>query len=333
MKKLLLSLFAAIALQASAQPVLNSTLIPVAGELYVQTQADTVGIMPGPAGAMQNWNFNLNINGTTSITSYIDAVGTPYQSNFPMSTLAFQQDTIYTYYSTSATSMEMLGMEGPSMQSIYSDTRLLLSVPLSFGDSFTDFYEGVTTVGAVSLTVTGEVTTTYDAYGNLTINGNTINNVARVRQRDSSVQSISGFNSTTITDSYAWLDPSNPNTLLNITLGTSIPPFGAPTTFKVVSVGAEATAVENGPDATIGFLVNGLVQRGENLNVVFHQGASTRSTLAVFDAVGKLVASAPLAANSQSILISTANFAQGMYFIRVAADSASFGEAKKFVVQ
>ena len=333
MKKLLLSAFAAIALQASAQPVLNATLIPVAGELYVQTGADTVGVVPGPAGAMQNWNFTLNVNGATTTTSYIDAVGTPYQANFPMSTLAFQQDTVYTYYSTSATSMEMLGMEGPSLQAIYSDTRLLISVPFSFGDSFTDAYEGVTNVGTVSLTTTGEVTTTYDAYGNLTINGNTSNNVARIHQRDSSVQSFMGFGTTAITDTYSWLDPSSPNSLLTITNGVSIPPFGSPTSFKVVSVGAEATAVEHGPNANPGFVVNGLVQRGENLNVIFHQPVSTRSTLAVFDAVGKLVASAPLAANSQSMNMSTANFAQGMYFVRVAADNGSFGEAKKFVVQ
>jgi hypothetical protein len=173
-----------IALNILSQPVLNYSpthSIGTEGNIY---------LIPGAPSQLQltganiNWDFstlNLTQVGTFGM---IDPSQTSYFSQFPNANLSFNQNLLsgqtYAMLLDSPTELSVIASDlGSSSEDIYASGFYdkLANYPFNFNDSFTHTRQEV---GGVP----EQFTRVYDAYGTLTINGTSWNNVIRIKKID-----------------------------------------------------------------------------------------------------------------------------------------------------
>lgn len=115
-RSLLLFVFAACAIAASAQPTFtNANSSPVPGDKYIGYGIDlTLAATPdpGPAGPNQTWSFvNWQTYPSVDTATYVSCQSTPYCDTFPSSTVAYQNSLgpNYIYYLTNSSMYETIG--------------------------------------------------------------------------------------------------------------------------------------------------------------------------------------------------------------------------------
>jgi hypothetical protein len=134
---------------------------------------------PGPSGAGVTWNFSTLTFTAAGTASIVLPSATPFASSFTAATsaaiVALPTGTVYNYDNVQPTYKDQLG-DGISATggSTYTpDPKRHLVFPMNFGNFHTDTYQCIS-CSPSSFTVN------YDAWGTLTINGKTYNNIARV---------------------------------------------------------------------------------------------------------------------------------------------------------
>ena len=162
MKKIFTLLFATAALSVFAQPTINSSVFPVAGQTITQTLLDTTGLLPGNSGANQSWNFAAAVpNGGTTTQNYVNAAGTPYASFYPTATVALDASngsgSSYGYYQTTSNSTQLLGFYMTDCNNHYNfnyaDPQTVLTYPFTYNSPFTDLFARVLTVTVTGVTL------------------------------------------------------------------------------------------------------------------------------------------------------------------------------------
>jgi hypothetical protein len=178
MKTTLLTALCAIALQASAQPViLNGDKIPAPGMSVAISTGSAAG-GTGSAGASQTWDFSAVSFTQIGNFSTVNPSSTPHTTSFPSATHAYTFSNTYSYFNASSTKMEVLGytIVSPGSGNDYTpNPRTVLKFPFNFGNSLTDDWQKA---GGS----TNSVTITYDAYGTLIMPTKTYQNVVRVKE-------------------------------------------------------------------------------------------------------------------------------------------------------
>jgi hypothetical protein len=174
------------AYQLRAQPTLTNSVFLSIGQEYINTQADTTGVEAGPAGANLTWDFSglSPLSGSSNdTTTYVAPGTTPYAMDFPDANLAgklFSGD-FYTFFKKETNRFSYLGAAADSVLIVYSDPDILLETPLSYTGSFSDSYEAVLMDTMATLIMSGDKTSTYDAYGTLMLPSGTISNAMRMK--------------------------------------------------------------------------------------------------------------------------------------------------------
>ncbi len=210
-----------------AQPVLNNAVVPKIGDVVKITEADTLNVNPGNAGANQTWNFSSwHIASGTTPTQYLylSPVGTPYASDFPTANIVtkIDQDTaVYAYFRSEPNQYALLGVESLVFVQNLSDPDAQLKFPTNYNGSYledfaytTDAYTGVIFYSYGSRTVK------YDAYGTLITPLGTFPNAIRFKGVSSQIDSAEFFgikiiNHTFLT-TYGWLAAGHPGTLATV---------------------------------------------------------------------------------------------------------------------
>ena len=149
-------------------------------------------------------------------------------------------DGFYTYLKKDANQFIYLGAAADTISIMYSDPDIILETPLNFNGSFSDSYEVVFNDPMAMLIMSGDKTTTYDAYGTLELPTGTYNNTIRLKVVEMSQDSAalpSGYILTETTDTeYIWFQngTSGPLLTINYSEGTTTivvppaPPFVNP---------------------------------------------------------------------------------------------------------
>ena len=175
-KNIILFYFTVCIASVHAQYVFNNCgTHPAYGDSLtgVTSQFDTAGVTSGNAGANVIWNFSsLKVSSTSPIAHYYnDPVLTLGDSMFSTATLADSSTNgVTSYYKYTSDSLAFLGdyhdqynyhfVWDPEKESI---------CPLSFGNSFSDYFSGYNFGECPQHHTYTSRTVTYDAYGTLTM--------------------------------------------------------------------------------------------------------------------------------------------------------------------
>ena len=188
MTRLFASLLVLYSLSLKGQFIFTpATTNPAIGENYFQYAADTAGIVPGPAGANQTWDFQYLTISTATYDFYSFVL--PDSFSFPSCFLpggnfnsATAEDSVRkNYYQGDTNQLAYLGNTGCNG---WKFTNCILWVfPFSYGSSFQNTYSDSPNCCLPNYGST-TMTKTYDAYGTLKLPGITYSNTARVRTFD-----------------------------------------------------------------------------------------------------------------------------------------------------
>ncbi len=186
MKFTLLTLFLCMAYSLFSQTFTASDLNPVVGDTYIADIHSEYVVVPGSASSTWDFSHLQAASSAGSITTnYVQPSSTPHASSFPSSNIVAVGNSggqmVYSYFTTSATNMEMVGQVAQSIEIPFSNPISYLEFPLSFGSSYTDTYGGIFTSSGFVYHRQGSETITVDGAGTLIMPFGTYDNVLRVK--------------------------------------------------------------------------------------------------------------------------------------------------------
>ncbi len=334
MKKIyLLIAFISLATFSKSQ-TLNTNHFPSPGDVYNYFYADTLGILPGAAGAAQEWNFeDLNVDTILQTDTYTG----PVVVNPP---IADQTVTLgdslqgFNFYKNTAADYTMLGFSDSANVNVvaYSNAMTLLTFPFSFGNTSSDNFAFTTTYQGNNVNVTGTINTSADGSGNLLLPQGAFNNLIRLKYTIVANITVLVFNIVQTQNIYEWYDGINKFPLLHIeTINTTDPFGGAPTNDKIVYLAATGPAGIKTTQNKIDFnLAPNPAQ--ENVNIKFNNEVIGQTKIVITNTLGQLVfENNNVDSKLSNLNINTSNLNKGVYFVSVIQNNKTI--TKKLVVQ
>jgi hypothetical protein len=159
---------------AWGQITLTSSLNYVAGDSYTIQQCGTTSTMPSLAGANVTVDYSsVTATGDPITQAFVDPSTTPYSSSFPGAAVASQSvssqgNTGYTYYSSGASILELLGIATSQITMFYSNAQTVMTFPLSYNSTYSDNFAADYSTNGVDGHRSGTINVVADAYGNIT---------------------------------------------------------------------------------------------------------------------------------------------------------------------
>ena len=161
--------FACLAIGLQAQFI--RTDMGFIGDNQRYRKADTTGVVQGPAGAGQSWDFStLVATPSAGTNAYIATSDHPQGGNFPNADLVLTlANSQFAFYKSSADSLSMVGEKSPSNTTItYTDYGTWFRYPQTLGIPNLDSVYGSYPDGFIStVSRKGLIQTTFDADGSL----------------------------------------------------------------------------------------------------------------------------------------------------------------------
>lgn len=187
MKKIYLSIIAVtIAFSANAQLTLTKAFNePVLGDVNTTETFDSVAVLNNSTGSNQLWDFSaLTSSSITGTGTFTTVASTPNGSNYVGATLVEDDGQGgYTYYKSTATQYEVVGIEDPNIVLNFTNTAIVAVWPVTMGYTNTDLFSGSAAVqSTLTGTADGTVTTLGSGTGTLIIPGGaTFTNILQVK--------------------------------------------------------------------------------------------------------------------------------------------------------
>ena len=148
-------------------------------------------VEPGTNGPNQVWNFtNLQFTNKNPETSYQYALAQKPEG-IENSNLSILDDGYNYLMSSKDNTLEELGYVNTikNMSMVYSNPVLKMKYPFSYGDQFTDHFQGVALFNNdYKIEFTGDNTVTADAYGTLILPNLIFDNVMRIKSVKKGIQ-------------------------------------------------------------------------------------------------------------------------------------------------
>lgn len=176
MKKIYLLAFSFIAIsQVNAQVTLTKAANePVIGDTYDIKNLDTTSVLPmAISGSNVTWNVTgVNETGALTTNTFVDPSTDANAPNFPGTTIVQSDGTTSSYFKSSASLYELLGLDaGMFVLNYSSNAATVASYPISFGYVNNDTGAGAVTANTLTGTFTSTINTTADGTGTLNFNG------------------------------------------------------------------------------------------------------------------------------------------------------------------
>ncbi|NCX96264.1 MAG: T9SS C-terminal target domain-containing protein, partial [Chitinophagia bacterium] len=173
-------------ISATAQPTLNSSVNPAAGDKFLTHYCDTTGISKGASGAAVTWNCaSLSIMSTDSI-QYVACSATPGCASFPGASVAAVDNSgstpYYSYYVTNSGLFSSVGSWQDGSADAYIDPQTILRYPMVYGNSFRDANLSQSSDSVGFYQTKGIDSVIYDGYGTLILPSGSINNAMRIHR-------------------------------------------------------------------------------------------------------------------------------------------------------
>jgi len=229
---LITSMVFVIVLHAQS-PTLTSIINYGIGDKQITLTADTVGIIPGPAGINQTWDFSKLMQDSakdSSFINYVDPTKTQFTKAFPAANVAgeisFQAGVSYTYYDMTNSAADELGNatynSGSMTSNIvkYVNPLTQLTFPVRYGYTHSTSYNAPPFGNAAGYTV-GTYIVKADAYGSMKIRNTQYDSVLRLYVINYGADSIyaPGIGSIEFpdsSDSYIYYCPGKKSPILTI---------------------------------------------------------------------------------------------------------------------
>lgn len=275
-------------------------------------------------------NSGLTLGAPASI-SYVAPTSAEI-TTYPGSNIKMLNGTNTVFYKASATKLEITGIINPQVTlNLSIDNATYITYPTTFGTIQTDAAKGTFTSAITNGLIQGTLSTQADAYGTLLLNGNTYNNVLRVKF----TQTFNLYAAIDITFSnplgsvtntaYSYYDVSHRYPLLSSTTANiSIPALGVnQTTTNAVALNLATLFVND-------------VNKKENFNIYpnpaqdfigFKGNTDNYSKVNIYSMDGKLIKTTDV--NSGNIQIS--ELPPASYFIEVTGKNSEPKKNIKFI--
>jgi hypothetical protein len=193
-----------------SQQVLNQSLVPAPGDVYLYHMADTNNAWSNING-LTNWDFNyLNIDDTLRFVYYSGLTGTPHDTAYTTSNLVSTSDSIrYNYFVVDSTKFETIGTAADSSVSHFTNPVRNFNLPFLVGNNFNDVFSSSQYMsGPAPTIVSGNNNTFCNIIGNLNLGNIAYSNVYLVRSIQTIIYNYYNGLYTTIqyVNRYSWHD-------------------------------------------------------------------------------------------------------------------------------
>lgn len=335
-KNFIILLIGLLPFMSLAQTTIGSSVNPSIGDVYSFTLLKDTSIMrdPGPSGNGVAWSFSNFSDSSMYDFTYSDTTGKPRNASvYPRSNMAFKEA------GSSASGLYGFANQNSSAYSICADLFYILNsyycvpyngnldlfrYPMNFGNSFQDADTGYWTVsvpgqGSTDMKRTISSVTTYDGFGNLTINGASKTNVSRIHILQTIIDTINEQLSppvyvnqvNSVKDIYMWFDNVNkkPVMIMEKDSSRSIGMFQTSTVTRKVLIDDIFLGVKK--DQTSNSI--SIYPNPASNQLLLHRGSDSKEEVRIFDSNGKLVYQSVISGTKNMIDISS--LAKGIYFI------------------
>lgn len=303
---------------------------PSLGDSFTQNTYDANTVTAGSAGANITWNFASLTAQSTQSFNMVTPSSLSDGSNHPSSNVATSSSTgeVYMYVDTDELSIAGNYVPGTLRES-FTDVRELTKFPITFGNSFSETFDG--TINNIGASQTfdrgGTIAITADGYGDLILPYGTITNVLRVKVISLYSDGQGGTPFINYEDTtYLWYNASTKFPIMNWTILNS----GGFSTLKsgwyldqssvVVSLGDDFT-----PNNPITIYPNPV---SNNQTTILLDKLYENAQLQVIDITGKIVKAENVAATSKNITLKLDGLNKGIYFVQILHDNALISSEK-----
>jgi Secretion system C-terminal sorting domain len=332
MKKQILIAFLVFSMSVLAQPTINASDInSVVGDvnaLRYPTQGFSDSLDPGLPGANQNWIFNASLSpGIRSFYS-ISPSSAPNNNLFPSATIVSKLSfpngySIYSYYKQNNDSSVYIGglstFSGSSSITSFSNPYVEWNYPITYLSTNFDVSVSSSTLEIVT-TRTHSIN---DAYGTLTVNGNTYIDVIRKHDFDTTTSVNNGVVTVEYSENYYWQSAADKFPLFALFISkTGLNGTVSKSTYvnNITVSGFNGISAITDLNVSPNPVINEMVVSGENID---------KASYVIKDVAGKTIRSGNLDVSNRKINVE--NIEKGVYFLQLNNNSKTI--IKKFVKQ
>jgi hypothetical protein len=298
-----------------SQPILENTIFPIIGDTldYVSLNNGDLEILPGESGENVTWDFsNFDLTGSTNTVIYKNPNETPLGNNFPSANMAkFYSSDQIEYYRKTNDSLIYLGEKSTGVGlKIYGNSIVDLKAPFNYGDSFTDnFASNFVNGNGASITRTGYVKCSFEAYGSLILPSITIENCIKIKiaqyTRDVQGSTINNYYDT----SYYWYSPIIKDHILKY-YSTTI--SGTHYSYAYLQINLNTASISEIVNNSFSIYPNPASQK---INITIPTESDFQENGFLLDASGRTIKTFNLTGTKAEIDIT--DLLSGVYFVRI----------------
>ena len=323
-------LFCCFSTCAIAQPVLTrDNCAPIVGTIYELEWLDASSLFPGPSGASVTWDFSsVGMEFPLSITfTYDEAASSPYAGLYPDANLvryggsSSSPDFYQDFYSATSTAYEELGRRSPAGNNSFSNTRLAMPFPFTFGDEFTDPHYATGNNEQGNYILHGTDTVKADGYGMLILpEGIVLEDVLRIKTKTNAERVQNGSTLIVEAVTYSWYKPGIRDAVLT-SMQISYDGDLAPLSVTVQSVSSILRVIKNKIISTS--VVPNPIQSSGKIMV----GGKGKKTACFFDVSGKKFLE-PVEFTANELRLNRNDFKPGIYFYTIVDETGAVAKGK-----
>jgi len=328
MKKLYTLIFSSTVALAMQAQTINTK--PQVGDSFSGKIHKAAGITEGSSGTSQVWNINV-VDSATYTLSYVAPSSTTYSGTFSGSNLAStENNSDYTFYTTSANDMIIDGIGSPATTYAYANTVKFFQYPCSYGTNFTDNFSATYTSGGNTVYRSGNISFNADASGILNTSFGSFGSVLRIKTVQNIKDSINVMGNpvvtNTVTTTYNFMDPAYKHPLFQV-IYTAVTVMGNTINTKMVRTYDPNSNGLNELLKNNNFSV--YPNPANNLITVNYNGVSP-ANISITDITGKVVLQ-HLINSSRTEMLDISALNKGLYFITL--NNGSEKNTRKLIIE
>ncbi len=333
MKKIYLVVLTLFTLnQANAQISLTKTNSePIVGDNYLMNAVDTTNALPiNVTGAGVTWNVTgISQSGAVDTTKYVTSSANPNSSSYPGTTIVEQQGSNISYFKSTPTQYELLGLDGGNFKLNYNTNSAIIAVyPVGLGYINNDIGSGTMTA-SISGVFTSTIQTVGDGTGTLNLNCITsFSNCLRVKMTQKMNFSLGGFESGTINQAtYNYYHSSSKSPIFTISYSHVVGSGSFPLDQWRINVKTKASIILGVKENSVNDIIFKAYPNpaNENVNIHFVLTQAESYTIDVLNNLGQVIKTLykpNLAPGMYSEVIDIKGLTAGIYTVKVNGNHA-----------